>query len=456
MKNHSTEIVFILIRLMDDPQLQVVIFVFLFLNYTLSLMGNLTIILLTLLDPHLKMPMYFFLHNFSFLEIIFTTVCIPRYLKTIVTKEKNISYNNCVAQLFFILLLGVAEFYLLAAMSYDRYVAISKPLHYPIIMNSRVCYWLVLSSWLTGFLIIFPLLLMGLKLDFCASKMIDHFMCETSPILQISCTDTHVLELMSFTFAVMTLVVTLVLVVLSYTCIMKTIMKFPSAQQRTKAFSPCTSHMIVVSMTYGSCNFMYIKPSAKERVTVSKDVALLYTSIAPLLNPFTYTLRNQQVKEIFWDMLQKRLCFSKKNNSWTLTLIPRSLPAAPVEAESLPAWTRPHVLPEPPQRTQVPVSRRTRLLRTRPRAGPGLGRPLRDTRALQEAVREAASPRPGPPPPPSRLQPRSAGPRASAAALETARRLLGEFLLEPPCTDRPSEALMLRIWLAATRLFSPQ
>ncbi|CAD7676949.1 unnamed protein product [Nyctereutes procyonoides] len=312
MKNHSMEMEFILIRLTDDPQLQIVIFVFLFLNYTLSLMGNLTIILLTLLDPHLKMPMYFFLRNFSFLEIIFTTVCIPRYLKTIVTKEQNISYNNCVAQLFFILLLGVAEFYLLAAMSYDRYVAICKPLHYPIIMKSRVCYWLVLSSWLTGFLIIFPPLLMGLKLYFCASKTIDHFMCETSPILQISCTDTHVLDLMSFIFTVVTLVVTLVLVALSYTCIMETIMKFPSAQQRTKAFSTCTSHMIVVSMTYGSCIFMYIKPSAKERVTVSKDVALLYTSIAPLLNPFIYTLRNQHVKEIFWDMLQKRLCLSKK------------------------------------------------------------------------------------------------------------------------------------------------
>ncbi|CAD7678727.1 unnamed protein product [Nyctereutes procyonoides] len=275
MKNHSTEIEFILIRLTDDPQLQVVIFVFLFLNYTLSLMGNLTIILLTLLDPHLKMPMYVFLRNFSFLEIIFTTVCIPRYLKTIVTKEKNISYNNCVAQLFFILLLGVAEFYLLAGMSYDHYVAICKPLHYPTIMNSRVCYWLVLSSWLTGFLIIFPPLLMGLKLYFSASKAIDHFICETSPILQISCTDTHVLELI----------------------------------QRTKAFSTCTSHMIVVSMTYGSCIFMYIKPSAKERVTVSKDVALLYTSIAPLLNPFIYTLKNQQVKEIFWDMLQKKVVF---------------------------------------------------------------------------------------------------------------------------------------------------
>ena len=136
-------------------------------------------------------------------------------------------------------------------------------------------------------------------------------MCETSPILQISCTDTHVLEMMSFVLAVVTLVVTLVLVSLSYSFIIKTIMSFPSAQQRTKAFSTCTSHMIVVSITYGNCIFMYIKPSARERVSVSKGVALLYTSIAPLLNPFIYTLRNQQVKEVFWDILRKTLGFLK-------------------------------------------------------------------------------------------------------------------------------------------------
>ncbi|KAM6154553.1 olfactory receptor 6C6 [Erethizon dorsatum] len=308
MKNQSI-IEFILLGLTDDPHLQIVVFLFLFLNYTLSLVGNLVIILLTLLDPRLKKPMYFFLRNFSFLEIIFTTVCIPRFLVTIVTGDKTISYNSCAAQLFFILLLGVTEFYLLAAMSYDRYVAICKPLHYPIIMNSKVCYQLVLSSWATGFLIIFPPLAMGLKLHFCASNIIDHFMCETSPILQISCTDTHVLEMMSFVLAVVTLVVTLILVILSYSYIIRTILKFPSAQQRTKAFSTCTSHMIVVSMTYGSCIFMYIKPSASERVSVSKGVALLYTSIAPLLNPFIYTLRNHQVKEVFHDVLQKILCF---------------------------------------------------------------------------------------------------------------------------------------------------
>ncbi|KAM5287959.1 olfactory receptor 6C6-like [Ctenodactylus gundi] len=305
MKNRSVEIEFILLGLTDDPLIQILIFLFLFFNYILNLTGNLVIILLTLLDPRLKTPMYFFLRNFSFLEISFTTACIPRFLTSILTGDKTISYNACAAQLFFFFLLGITEFYLLAAMSYDRYVAICKPLHYPIIMNSKMCYQLVFSSWATGFLIILPPLLLGLKLDFCASKVIDHFLCDTSPILQLSCTDTQFIELMAFVLAVMTLVITLLLVVLSYTFIIKTILKFPSAQQRTKAFSTCSSHMVVVSITYGSCIFMYLKPSARERVTLTKGVAVLNTSVAPALNPFIYTLRNQQVKEALKQILQR-------------------------------------------------------------------------------------------------------------------------------------------------------
>uniref|UniRef100_A0A8C4L3N9 Olfactory receptor n=1 Tax=Equus asinus TaxID=9793 RepID=A0A8C4L3N9_EQUAS len=313
MGNH-TKLTFILLGLTNDPLLQTVIFLFLFFNYILSLMGNLIIILLTMLDPHLKTPMYFFLRNFSFLEVSFTTICIPRFLISILTGNKTISYNGCATQLFFFLLLGVTEFYLLAAMSYDRYVAICKPLHYPIIMNSKMCYQLVLSSWVTGFLIIFPPLVLGLKLDFCASKTIDHFLCDTSPILQLSCTDTRFIELMAFILAVVTLVVTLLLVSLSYTYIIKTILKFPSVQQRAKAFSTCSSHMVLVSITYGSCMFMYMKPSAKERVALTKGVAVLNTSVAPLLNPFIYTLRNQQVKEALKDMLQ-RFCYFQNNDT---------------------------------------------------------------------------------------------------------------------------------------------
>ncbi|XP_058413487.1 olfactory receptor 6C6-like, partial [Diceros bicornis minor] len=305
MKNQSREIEFILLGLTDEPQLQIVIFIFLFLNYMLSMMGNLSIILLTLLDPRLKNPMYFFLRNFSFLEVLLTTICIPRFLITILTKNKIISYNGCASQLFFSLFLAVTEFYLLAAMSFDRYVAICKPLHYLIIMSNKMCYHLVLSSWTAGFLMTFPPLVLGLRLEFCASKVIDHFICDTSPLLHISCTDTHFLELVSFILAGGTLMVTLLLVVFSYTSIIKTVLKIPSAEKRTKAFSTCSSHMIVVSLTYGSCIFIHMKPSAKERLTLSKGVAVIYTSVVPLLNPFIYTLRNQPVKQVYKDTLQK-------------------------------------------------------------------------------------------------------------------------------------------------------
>jgi olfactory receptor len=208
---------FILLGLTNDPQWQVVLFTFLLATYMLSVTGNLTIIILTLSDPRLHTPMYFFLQSFSFLEIAFTSVCIPRFLVTIVTGDRTISYNACVAQLFFIIFLGVTEFCFLAAMSYDRYMVICKPLHYTTIMSSRVCILLVFSSWLMGFLIIFPPIILLLQLDFCASNIIDHFYCDSSPILQLSCTNTHFLELMSFFLAVVTLMVTLTLVILSYT-----------------------------------------------------------------------------------------------------------------------------------------------------------------------------------------------------------------------------------------------
>ncbi|XP_059039531.1 olfactory receptor 6C76-like [Mustela lutreola] len=310
MENRTTVTVFILAGLTQDPKLKIVLFIFLLLTYLLSISGNLVIITLTLLDSHLKTPMYSFLRNFSFLEISYTTVCIPKLLVSMATGDKTISYNCCATQLFFAFLLGASEFYLLAVMSYDRYVAICKPLYYTTIMNSKICIQLVLSSWITGFLI-FPGLILGLSLDFCDSNIIDHFYCDTAPLLQISCTDTRVLEMMSFILALVILLVTLALVILSYTCIALTILKIPSANQRKKAFSTCSSHMIVISLSYGSCIFMYIKPSVKQRISLMKGVAILNTSIAPLLNPFIYTLRNQQVKQAFKNFLQRFLVLFK-------------------------------------------------------------------------------------------------------------------------------------------------
>nr|AAI27973.1 Olfactory receptor 822 [Mus musculus] len=312
MKNHTRVTIFIIAGLTDDPQWKVVLFIFLLLTYLLSITGNLTIITLTLVDTHLKTPMYFFLRNFSFLEISYTTTCIPKLLVTMATGDKTISYNNCAAQVFFAFLLGASEFYLLAAMSYDRYVAICKPLHYMTIMSNKVCVQLVLSCWLISFLIIFPPLVLGLNLDFCASNIIDHFYCDTTPLLQISCTDTQLIETIAFISALVTLLLTLVMVIISYTYIAMTILKIPSTSQRKKAFSTCSSHMIVISILYGSCIFMYVKPSVKQRVSISKGISVLNTSVAPLLNPFIYTLRNQQVKRAFINTVHRIVSFSKK------------------------------------------------------------------------------------------------------------------------------------------------
>ena len=314
MKNHTRPTEFILLGLSDDPELPIVIFIFLIITYILSVTGNLTIIILTLVDSHLQTPMYFFLRNFSILEISFTTVCIPRFLGTIITKDKAISYNNCTAQLFLFIFLGITEFYLLTAMSYDRYVAICKPLHYTTIMNNRVCVLLVFCAWLAGFLNIFPPVILFLQLDYCGSNIIDHFACDYFPLLQLSCSDTWLLEVIGFYSAIVILLFTLALIILSYMFIIKTILRLPSASQRKKAFSTCSSHIIVISISYGSCIFMYANPSAKEKSSLTKGVAILDTSVAPMMNPFIYTLRNQQVKQAFKDTIQKFIFFSNKCN----------------------------------------------------------------------------------------------------------------------------------------------
>ncbi|XP_074123450.1 olfactory receptor 6C2-like [Sminthopsis crassicaudata] len=312
MRNYTGITLFILRGLTDDPQLKILIFIFLFSTYLSSIIGNLIIISLTLMDAQLKTPMYFFLRNFSVLEVAFTTAYIPRYLYSLSTGDNTITYNACIAQIFFVILLGATEFFLLATMSYDRYVAICKPLHYTTIMNSKVCNHLLLSSWLTGFMIILPPISLGLQLEFCDSNVIDHFGCDAFPMLKIACSDTQFIEKIVLIFAVLTLIITLFLVFLSYAYIIKTVLRFPSAQQRKKAFSTCSSHLIVVSITYGSCIFIYIKTSAKEGVALNKIVSVLTTSVAPVMNPLIYALRNKQVIQAFKNSVKKIFFLSKQ------------------------------------------------------------------------------------------------------------------------------------------------
>ena len=246
MKNQTYITEFILLGLTDIPELQNIILILLLLTYIISILGNLTIITLILLDSHLHTPMYFFLWNFSFLEIVFISTFTSRLLFSISTGNKSISFAGCLTQYFLVIFFGATEFYLLAAMSYDRYVAICKPLHYTTIMNSRVCIQLVLCSWLAGFFIILSPIIMTSQRDFCASNMLNHYYCDYGPLIEISCSDTRVLELVDFILAVVMLVLTLMLVILSYTNIIQTILRIPSAQKRKKAYSEVYAKRIVI------------------------------------------------------------------------------------------------------------------------------------------------------------------------------------------------------------------
>ncbi|XP_075408979.1 olfactory receptor 6C68-like [Tenrec ecaudatus] len=312
MRNHTAITTFILLGLTEDPYLQVLILIFLLITYMLCICGNLTIIILIWADSHLKTPMYFFLQNFSFLEISFTTACIPRFMYSISTGDRTITYAACFIQLFAVDIFLASEFFLLATMSYDRYVAICKPLHYMTIMSLRVCKTMVFCCWVMAFCTILPPFSLFVNLEFCDSNVINHFGCDELPLLEISCSDTWLAERMVIACAGLIFIITLICVVFSYMYIIKTILKFPSAQQRKKAFSTCSSHMIVVSISYGSCIFIYLKTSGKEDVQIDKIVSLLIASVSPMLNPFIYSLRNKQVKQAFIDLIKKIAFLPKK------------------------------------------------------------------------------------------------------------------------------------------------
>ncbi|XP_038599369.1 olfactory receptor 6C74-like [Tachyglossus aculeatus] len=240
-------------------------------TYILSITGTLTIVTLTRLNCRF--------HN-------------PIFLATITTGDRTISYNYRANQLFFFFfLLGATKFVLLAAMSYDLYVAISRSLHYTAVISQNVCTLLVLCFWLTGFLVIFPPIILGLQLDFCGAVDIDHFFCDVAPMLLLPCSDVGFLEMMAFILALSTQLVTLVLVAMSYTAIALAILRLPSAQHKRKSFFTCSSHMVMVSITYGSCILMYIKLSAQDRMDLTNGVAVLNTAVALMLNLFIYTLR---------------------------------------------------------------------------------------------------------------------------------------------------------------------
>ncbi|XP_006031657.1 olfactory receptor 6M1-like [Alligator sinensis] len=311
MGNESKVTEFIFVGFPSLHHLELLMAIALLASYLLTLAGNLMIIALILSDCSLHSPMYFFLWNLSCLEILITSFVLPKVIASFLIGNKTISYSACIAQCYFYFFLGCSDFALLAIMSYDRYVAICNPLHYSMVMNSKLCLQLVIGSWAAGFLATIVPTILVIKLPFCRVNHIDHFFCDSVALIKLSCADTSFVELVSFLSSIIILLGSFVMAVVSYIYIVITILRLPSASRRQKAFSTCSAHLTIVTLGYGSCIFMYVRPSTSDP-SINKLVALINTVVTPLMSPFVFTLRNQQVKDALRAALKNSMVFSRK------------------------------------------------------------------------------------------------------------------------------------------------
>ncbi|XP_075404583.1 olfactory receptor 10A5 [Tenrec ecaudatus] len=263
--------------------------------YLVTLMGNSLIILVTLADSMLQTPMYFFLRNLSFLEICFNLVIVPKMLGTLLSQDTTISFLGCAIQMYFFFFFGVAECFLLATMAYDRYVAICNPLHYPIIMSQITCAKLAAASWFPGFPVATVQTTWLFSFPFCDTK-VNHFFCDSPPVLKLVCADTTKFEIYAIIGTILVVMTPCMLILCSYTRIAAAILKIPSAKGKRKAFSTCSSHLLVVSLFYVSSSLTYFRPKSNNSPESKKLLSLSYTIVTPMLNPIIYSLRNSEVK----------------------------------------------------------------------------------------------------------------------------------------------------------------
>ncbi|XP_060111112.1 olfactory receptor 2AP1-like [Heteronotia binoei] len=288
---------FILIGFRNLQELQALLFLCFLLIYMMTLAGNILMVILVVADKHLHIPMYFFLGNFSCLETFYSSTILPKTLVSLLTGNKTISFNLCFVQHYFFASLGAAECYLLSVMSYDRYLAICWPLHYTNRMNGKFCIQLVGSSFLSGFLAISITIILVSRLSFCGPNEINHFFCDVFPLIDLSCSDTHLLRILIYLVASVFTLPPFLLTLISYTCIITTIMRIPSTGGRQKAFSTCSSHLIVVTIFYGTITIVYILPNTDTLRDFNKVLSVFYAVLTPMINPLVYSLRNKEVKK---------------------------------------------------------------------------------------------------------------------------------------------------------------
>uniref|UniRef100_A0A8C3SS85 Olfactory receptor family 6 subfamily V member 1 n=1 Tax=Chelydra serpentina TaxID=8475 RepID=A0A8C3SS85_CHESE len=292
---------FILIGFPSPREVEIVLFMLFFIILVVAMIGNSIIITLICTDYRLQSPMYFFLCNLSLIEILITMTVVPKMLENFLSERKTISFYGCLAQSYFYFLLGSSEYVLFAMMSYDRYVAICYPLSYSTIMNGKVCIWLVVGSWMGGFFSILVPTVIKLGLPYCGPNIINHFFCDSAPLLHLACTDIRLVEFIDFIISLPVLLGSLLLTVISYMYIICTIIRIPSAKGRQKAFSTCASHFTVVTIGYGTSIFIYVRPSQASSMNLNKVASLMTTAVTPMLNPLIFSLRNQKVKQALKD-----------------------------------------------------------------------------------------------------------------------------------------------------------
>ncbi|XP_078234155.1 olfactory receptor 1f45-like [Pogona vitticeps] len=284
--------------------------------YVATMAGNILIIILIITDHHLHTPMYFFLANLSCLETCYSSSILPLMLANLSKGgQGTISVTGCMVQYYFFASLGTSECFLLAAMAYDRYVAICKPLFYTTIMNGQVCFQLVTGSWIIGSLVINIIMYLMHQLRFCSSHVINHFFCDFNPIVKQACNDTHLIELLSVFFAAVFPLPPFLLTLASYVSIISVILRIPSSSGRKKAFSTCSSHLIVVSVFYSTIIIVYMLPKTEELQDLNKVFSLFYTVLTPFFNPLIYSLRNKEVKEAFRKSVARLCSFQRTQGS---------------------------------------------------------------------------------------------------------------------------------------------
>uniref|UniRef100_A0A8C4WJZ3 Olfactory receptor n=1 Tax=Gopherus evgoodei TaxID=1825980 RepID=A0A8C4WJZ3_9SAUR len=296
-RNQTPIMEFILLGFGNVPEMQPLLFLVFLVIYIVTVSGNILIIALVMTDQHLHTPMYFFLGNLSCLEAFYTSTILPRLLTGLLTGERTISVKGCIAQLYFFGILSATECLLLTAMSYDRYLAICNPLRYAALMNARVCFQLVAGSWISSFLGCTIVNIFLFQSTFCDSKEIDHFFCDFSPMIKLSCGHNQTLQLVTFTIAAIGTFVPFLLTLTSYICIITTILRIPSATGRQKTFSTCSSHLIVVTVFYGTLIIVYVVPTANTPKVLQKIFPVFYAVLTPMINPIIYSLRNKEVKK---------------------------------------------------------------------------------------------------------------------------------------------------------------